>query len=258
MSSLLRYIHVVLICLAFLIWVFKFKERPTETDTDTMALNVLRVNAPKTATSSIIIMHGLGDSSEGWKFLSDMLHQHETFQSTNFIFPNAPIKPLTIANGGLVSQWFDIFEMGNPNARQDEDGYWNSINKIKNLIDDEINNGIEPSKIIVGGFSQGASLSLGIASTYEKKLGGILCLSGFFNMKKGIKERIVDINKDTDIFHGHGDLDPMININMARDAATYFKGLGFNNYKLKEYHGMGHSTCNEEISDIVEFLSKHI
>lgn len=222
-----------------------------------MALNVLRVNAPKTATSSVIIMHGLGDSADGWKFLSDMLHQYEPFNNVNFIFPNAPVKPLSIAGGQMVSQWFDIYDMGNANARQDEDGYWNSVRKISNIIDDEINNGIDPSKIVVGGFSQGASLSLGIAASYEKKLGGILCLSGFFNMRKGITSRLCDINKETAIFHGHGDMDQMININMARDAANYYKGLGFTNYNLKEYPGMGHSTCNEEITDIADFLSQH-
>jgi predicted esterase len=223
-----------------------------------MSLNVLRVKAPAKATSSVIIMHGLGDSADGWKFLSDMLHKYEQFQSVNFIFPNAPIKPLTVAGGQPISQWFDIFEMGNPNARQDEDGYWNSVAKISNLIDDEVNNGIDPSKIIVGGFSQGASISLGVNASYDKRLAGVLCLSGFFGMKQGMNSRLQDINKQTNILHGHGDLDPMINIAYARSTAKYFKDLGFSNYNLKEYPGMAHSTCNEELSDIAEFITKNL
>lgn len=221
-----------------------------------MSLNALRVNAPLKATSTVIILHGLGDSADGWRFLSDLLHQYEQFKTVNFIFPNAPVKPLSCAGGQRISQWFDIFELGNPDARQDEDGYWSSVSKINNLIEDESNNGIDSSKIIIGGFSQGASISLGVAASYEKKLAGVLCLSGFFGMKQGITSRLKDTNKSTPIFHGHGDLDPVININWARATAKYFKNeLGFSNYNLQEYPGMAHSTCNEEISEIAEFIT---
>lgn len=225
----------------------------------TMSLNVLRVKAPAKVTGTVIILHGLGDSADGWKFLSDMLHQYDQFKGVNFIFPNAPIKPLTVAGGQRVAQWFDIFEMGNPNARQDEEGYWNSVANISKLIDEESKNGVNPSKIIVGGFSQGASISLGIAASYHQKLAGILCLSGFFNMKQGIQSRLKDVNKQTPIFHGHGDLDPVINISMARAAHKLFTdNLGFTNYDLHEYSGMAHSTCNEEISEIADFIAKNL
>lgn len=222
-------------------------------------MNILRVNAPNKAKASVIIMHGLGDSGDGWRFLSDMLHKYEQFSEVNFIFPNAPVKPLTIAGGQMIPQWFDIFELANPNARQDEDGYWKSVDYIKNIVENEVNNGVSANKIIVGGFSQGASLSLGLAATYDKKLAGILCMSGFFAMKQGIKNRLVDTNKDIEIFHGHGDADPMINIDYARMTSKYFKEeLGFTNYKLHEYHGMAHSTCNEELTDIIQFLTKNL
>jgi predicted esterase len=230
----------------------------TNIDISTMGSNVLRFNAPLQATASVIILHGLGDSGEGWRFLSDMLHQHDKFKTVNFIFPNAPVKPLSIAGGQEVSQWFDIYEMGNPNARQDEDGYWASVARVGNWIDDEILNGIDPSKIVVGGFSQGASLSLGISAAYDKKLAGILCLSGFFNMRQGITSRLKDANKSTDIFHGHGDMDPMIRVDLAKSAAKYFKEQGFANYNLKIYPGMGHSTCEEELTDIADFLIKSL
>lgn len=219
---------------------------------------MLRVNAPVKASASVIILHGLGDSANGWRFLSDMLHREQQFQSVNFIFPNAPVRPLSVAGGQRISQWFDIYEMGNPNARQDEDGYWGSVKQICHLIDNEVNNGIDPSKIIVGGFSQGASVSLGIASCYEKKLAGVLCLSGFFSMKKGLSSRLVDTNKETSIYHGHGDLDPVIGIDYARLTHQYFKQLGFSHYELHEFSGMAHSTCNEELADIRNFISTHL
>lgn len=224
-----------------------------------MSLNVLRVNAPANATASIIILHGLGDSAHGWSFLSEFLHHNPSFQHVNLIFPNAPIKPLTCANGQRISQWFDIYEMGNPNAKMDEDGYWTNVSKVNNLIENEVNNGIDASKIIVGGFSQGASLSLGVAASYEKKLAGILSLSGFFAMKHGIKTRLTDANKSTPIYHGHGDCDPVIGIEYARMTAKYFKEeLGFTDYTLKEFPNMAHSTCNEEMQDIIEFFKKNL
>lgn len=225
-----------------------------------MSMNVLNMNAPSAnATASIIMIHGLGSSSDDMKHLTQSLYRTSKFDHVNFVLPDAPVRPLTISGGALVPRWFDVFALGNANARQDEDGYWESVQYINKLIENEINKGIDPSKIIVGGFSQGASLSLGVAATTDKKLGGFVSLSGFFAMKQGISSKYDEINKNTPIFHGHGDMDQVINFNYGKSTATYFKEeLGFTNYQFHEYIGMPHSTCSEELQDLVDFLGKII
>lgn len=219
-----------------------------------MSLPVIRVAAKAEAKASMIIAHGLGDSGEGWSFLPQMLD----FPHLNYIFPNAPTKPLTAAGGQMVPQWFDVFEVGNPHARQDEDGFWASVAEISSLIDQEIARGIPPEKIIVGGFSQGAAVSLGVAATYKKKIGGFLIMSGFFPAKNSVASKLTEHNKQSNIFHGHGTADPVININYARSSAELFKTLGFDNYDLKEYVGMAHSTNNQEMVAIRNFVESSL
>lgn len=215
-----------------------------------MSLPVIRISAKAQPTASIIIAHGLGDTGEGWTFLPQILDMPHI----NYIFPNAPTKPLSVAGGQMVPQWFDIFEFGNPNAKQDSVGYWESVDKINSLIDEEISNGIPRERIIVGGFSQGAAVALGVAATYKKKIGGFLILSGFFPAMNSVSSRIVDTNKTTKLFHGHGTVDPVISIGYGRTAAADFKSLGFTNYNLNEYPGMAHSTNNEELLHIRSFI----
>ncbi|GMF06772.1 unnamed protein product [Ambrosiozyma monospora] len=118
------------------------------------ALSLLKVAAPAKATATMIIIHGLGDSGQGWTFLSDAFHQMPDFQHINFVFPNAPTKPLSVAGGQLVPQWFDIYEFGNPNAKSDVPGFFNTVDQIKDLVKKEVENGIPAERVLIGGFSQ--------------------------------------------------------------------------------------------------------
>lgn len=219
-------------------------------------LSVIRVTAPSTPTASVIIVHGLGDSGAGWTFLSDYFHKKEEYKHINFIFPNAPIKPLAVMGNQQTSQWFNIFEFGNPNAKQDDDGFWKSCELIEDLVSTEVENGIPANRVAVGGFSQGGVVSLGLAASAKEKLAGFVVMSGIFAMSKDVAKHETDVNKNTPIFHGHGDLDPVFNVQYARDTAALFKKWGFSDYQYHEYTGMVHTTCPEELTDIANFLKK--
>ncbi|VEU21226.1 DEKNAAC102120 [Brettanomyces naardenensis] len=221
-------------------------------------LPVIRVSAPARATASFIVCHGLGDSGEGWTFLAEEFHKHDEFKHINFIFPNAPVKPLYINGNAPVSHWFNIYEFGNPFARQDEEGFWKSCSDINDLVKKEIDSGIPSERIVVGGFSQGGIVSLGIAASSDKKLAGFVDMSGIFAMKGSLGKHLKDTNKHTPIFHGAGDLDPVFNIQYARDTAKFFKSLGFTDYQFHEYIGMVHTTCPDEIQDIAAFIRRVI
>lgn len=155
-----------------------------------------------------------------------------------------------------MPSWFDIYELGNIHGPQDKDGFLKSCTVIQSLVDEEISKGIAPDKIIVGGFSQGGALALGSAALLDKKIGGIMALSGFCTIPQILKESMKENNKNTAIFHGHGTADPVVPYEMGVMCADFYRSQGFSSYDMKSYPGMAHSTCNEELIDIVEFLRK--
>ncbi|KAH3679719.1 hypothetical protein WICMUC_000750 [Wickerhamomyces mucosus] len=209
-------------------------------------------------TATVIFVHGLGDSGHGWKFLSDLSRQSSEFDHISFIFPNAPNVPVTVNNGYIMPSWFDIYQFGGKGTNHDFDGYLKSIDIIKTFIDEQISNGIKPERIILGGFSQGAALTLGTLTTLNFKLGAFIPLSPpitqFFDL---LKSNQLKFNIDTPVFHGQGDNDPIVPIETGNQAAEFFQNtLGYTNYKYKTYRGLEHSANNDEIEEIFKLFRK--
>ena len=224
-----------------------------------MALNAIRVAAKsQPAKQSILVFHGLGDSGSGWSFLADYLQRDPSFAHTRFVFPNAPNMCIDANGGAVMPAWFNIFEWGNLNAKIDVEGIKSSLKVIESFIQAEIDDGIAPENIILGGFSQGAALTLASAVSLEHKLGGFFALSGFSRLHQKDFEPIEkNKNQDSPIFHGHGTHDPVIPIQVGRDAHQFFQNnYHLSDYTFKAYNGMAHSTSPEEMQDLVAFLKK--
>lgn len=209
------------------------------------------------AEQALIVFHGLGDSGSGWSFLADFLQRDPSFKHTKFIFPNAPTIPVT-ANGGMrMPAWFDILEWTLSPSRADIEGTFRSLNLVQEYVQEQIDAGIKPENIIVGGFSQGAAISLASSMTLPVKIGGFVSLSGFccapFEAFQSSKSK----NTDTPIFHGHGDDDPVVALQSGQAAKEFYtKNCGMQNYNFKTYRGLEHSTSPEEILDLTEFIKK--
>ncbi|KAH3665504.1 hypothetical protein OGAPHI_003690 [Ogataea philodendri] len=218
-------------------------------------LSALRVSSSK-PTATMVIIHGLGDSGEGWKFLSDIFQRQDQLKHINFVFPNAPLNPVSIAGGAQMPSWFDLYPPDDPTHPEDTVGFWKSADQIKQLIQKEIDSGIPSNRIIVGGFSQGAALSLAVAASSTTKLAGVLCLSGFCPVPSSLPGKVTDTNKSTPIFQAHGDEDPIIPLAQGRQTLELYRKLGFENIDFKEYAGMAHSSCPEELQDIIAFVRK--
>ncbi|ODQ82966.1 hypothetical protein BABINDRAFT_159445, partial [Babjeviella inositovora NRRL Y-12698] len=204
------------------------------------------------ADSAIIFIHGLGDTSNGWSFFRQMAlaRSNPIYKNAKFIFPQAPDIPIT-ANGGYVMPgWFDLFEFGNPNAKQDIQGFRTSVEKVRQLVLQTIESGIKPERIILGGFSQGAALSLAcLPLINDVKLGGVVALSGFMTIKDSVHESVAKfggndklVNRDTPIFQGHGTVDPLIAHQYGKmTSEIMIKEFGFKNLKFHSYSGVAHS-----------------
>ncbi|KAG7886433.1 hypothetical protein KL938_000086 [Ogataea parapolymorpha] len=221
-------------------------------------MSVSRVSALK-PTASMIIIHGLGDSSDGWKFFADLLHRQEQFRHINVILPNAPVIPVTVCNGMPTSSWFDLTRFPiDRKVEEDPVSFWKSVDEIKQLVETEVKNGIPSNRIVVGGFSQGAALSLAVGATCNRTLAGIVALSGFCPVEKSLKDKVQTTNLNTPVFFGHGDRDPVVPIAAARHAVDVYKKAGLQNIEFKEYRGMEHSSSPEEMADLMRFLGQTI
>lgn len=223
-------------------------------------MNGLRIAARvQPARQTIIFLHGLGDTGSGWGFFAQYLQQRDptSFQHTNFVFPNAPEVHVTANGGALMPAWFDILEWDSSFSKVDSDGFMNSLNAIEKTVKQEIDKGIKPEQIIVGGFSQGAALALASSVTLPWKVAGIVALSGFGYIPGILKQHKNDLNVKTPIFHGHGDMDPVVPIALGLSAKKFYQDTcGVQDYEFKIYSGMAHSTVPEELDDLTAFLKK--
>lgn len=141
--------------------------------------------SPKVAhTATVIFLHGLGDSGSGWSDVGRMFAT--AFPHIKWIFPNAPSLRITVNQGALMPGWYDIVSLERIAAAQDKKGMLKSCEEINKFIDHEISNGINSKRIILGGFSQGAAMSLLTGLTTQKQLGGIVALSGYLPLGEEI------------------------------------------------------------------------
>lgn len=150
--------------------------------------------------------------------------------------------------------WYDIIGL-DPAAKEDETGMWNTVDHISTLIQKEIDSGIPANRIVLGGFSQGAAMSLLHGLSTCTKLGGLAILSGYLPLLKKIQEVRKDVNLQTPILMCHGLEDEVVQYHWGKQSATKLKDLG-HTVEFKQYSGMGHSAGQEEMEDLVTFLKR--
>ncbi|PNS14071.1 hypothetical protein CAC42_6584 [Sphaceloma murrayae] len=219
----------------------------------------LIVPAIKRHTSTVIVAHGLGDSGAGWSFLSDTWRDKNKFPETKFIFPNAPTIPITINMGMRMPGWYDIVSFDALQESEDETGINRSRDYFHSLIAKEIENGIPADRIVLGGFSQGGAMSLISGITCPTKIGGIFGLSSYLLLKNKVKDMVPkeNPNKDTPIFMGHGDMDPIVRYEWGQQTAAKLKEWGWV-VDFRTYGGLPHSAAPEEIDDLEKYLKARI
>ncbi|KAG5303280.1 acyl-protein thioesterase [Histoplasma capsulatum G186AR] len=216
-------------------------------------------------TATVIMAHGLGDSGAGWLMLAQNWRRRGLFDEVAFIFPNAPSIPITINFGMSMPGWYDIVKLGanvpiEEFARlQDERGILKSRDYFNTLIKEEIDKGISPSRIILGGFSQGGAMSLFTGITQREKLGGIFGLSCYLPLSEKLSTFMPDgfPNRQTPVFMAHGDSDPTVLYEWGQRSADHIKGLGMT-VEFNKYPGLGHSADPMEILDLQKFLERII
>lgn len=198
---------------------------------------------------SIIWLHGLGaDASD---FLP-IIGQLRLPSDTRFVFPNAPLRPITI-NGGMVMRgWYDITGFGS-SARADVAGLTQSVAIVKRLIERELERGIAGERIVLAGFSQGGAVVLHAGLTADRKLGGILGLSTYLPAPE-LLTSASGIVADIPVMLVHGKHDQVIPISTAEQSAESLRANGI--AVDWSTYPMGHEVNMDEIQAISAWLTR--
>mmetsp|Transcript_21441 Transcript_21441/g.29798 ORF Transcript_21441/g.29798 Transcript_21441/m.29798 type:complete len:272 (-) Transcript_21441:174-989(-) len=205
-------------------------------------------------TSALIFLHGVGDTSTGW---SRKLHSFCRRNSVKVICPLAPKQPINLYLGSETVAWFNLpFSWFRTNIFTkfcDEEGVNSSINHIRSLIGNEIANGIDPKRIILGGFSQGGCVALRAALTFPKELGGVIAISAFLGPIKDYEDgKLLMFNRRMPVFWTHGENDYLVPIEFGREGAETLEKAGMR-VLWKSYPEMGHRCCRSQLDHIKQF-----
>ena len=215
-----------------------------------MSLECIETQTTATPGASIIVLHGLGADGHDFVPVARELTLSDV-GGVRFIFPHAPMRPVTLNGGHVMRAWYDI--LGTPGARQeDEAGLRASQQLIEGLIARERARGMPSRRIVLMGFSQGCAMTLLTGLRHAERLGGLVGLSGYLPLADLTAAERSPANADGPIFMAHGREDPMVGIDRALASRDALRALGYD----VEWHdyAMPHSVCMDEIVDLNRWL----
>ena len=216
------------------------------------ALTTVEIDPTTAARSSVIWMHGLGADARDFEPVVPELRLPDEL-GIRFVFPNAPIRPVTVNGGMRMRAWYDVLSMDLP-RQEDPDGVYDSERAINALIEREKQRGIPAEQIVLAGFSQGGAMALHTALRHPERLAGILALSCYLPLASQFASERRPANQSTPIFMAHGDYDAVIPMRYGQQSAELLENLGYS-VTWHDY-GMGHEVCWEEIRDIAQWLGQ--
>ncbi|GAB3249918.1 alpha/beta hydrolase [Chitinimonas naiadis] len=204
---------------------------------------------------TVIWMHGLGADGNDFVPVVPELGLGNV-PGVRFIFPHAPMIPVTCNNGYVMRAWYDILEIGSINRRVDEAGIRLNRTAIQAFIARENDRGIPGERIILAGFSQGGAMAYSAGLTHPDKLGGIIALSTYLPSQALIEAEASAANASTPIFAAHGIQDPVVPYALGEAAAKWASEHG--HPLLWQSYRMPHSVCMEEIEAIGLWIKERI
>jgi phospholipase/carboxylesterase len=198
---------------------------------------------------AVIWLHGLGAD---YNDFVPVVNELQLPIGLKFVFPNAPVIPVTINNGYKMRAWYDILDFSDLHREVDSDGIIGSVHQINELIEELIAEGFTSEQIIIAGFSQGGVISYYSALTSNYKLGGLMVLSSYLPDISLLDAAQIQQKSSLPILVCHGTNDPVVNIKMAHIATKHLQQFSLK-YEWHEYP-MEHSVCYEEIVAIRQWL----
>jgi phospholipase/carboxylesterase len=194
-------------------------------------------------------MHGLGADGNDFAPLADEI---DLPVAVRYIFPHAPMMPVSINNGYVMRAWYDISDPAI--RREDEAGVRASQQSVEVLLAREKSRGVGASRIVLAGFSQGGAIALQTGLRHAESLAGIMALSTYVPLADQLAAEADPANRGVPIFMAHGTADPMIALARAQASRDLLLQQGYA-VEWHEYR-MQHSVCPQEIADIGAWLGR--
>jgi len=220
----------------------KHSQRPTEDE--------VTLEPAEPPAASVILLHGLG--ADGWDFVPivDELELPESLP-VRFVFPHAPLRPVTVNNGYVMRAWYDIKSFA-PEGRAHAAGLEESARRVNDYLRNEIALGVPSSRVVLAGFSQGGAVALHAGLRFPERLGGLLALSCYLPFLETLAAEKSAANLDVPILMCHGRMDPVVPIGLGLEARDALMAKGY----ALEWHEypMQHEVCAAEIAKVARWL----
>jgi phospholipase/carboxylesterase len=218
------------------------------------APQTVEIEPANPATGSVIWLHGLGADGHDFEPVVAELGLREQVP-LRFVFPHAPIRPVTLNGGMRMRAWYDIISLDR-SGPQDDKGIRQSATILTDLIERERKRGIANDRVVVAGFSQGGAIAIHTALRHSQQLAGLLALSTWLPLGSSFTAEVLNNphsqSRDLPVFMAHGTFDPMLPISMGVESKAALHKAGFR-VEWHEYP-MAHAVCAEEIVAIRNWL----
>jgi len=216
------------------------------------ALQTVELSTGAAPTAAVIWLHGLG--ADGHDFEPIVPHLlWPGAPEIRFVFPHAPVRPVTINGGMQMRAWYDIVDLS-LGRDHDQQGIAESVHQAAALVARERKRGIASERIIIAGFSQGGAIALQLALRYPETLAGLVALSSYLLMDQQLGNERHQANRALPVFVGHGLSDPMVPCFLGQQVAGRLRDWGHD----VEWHSypMQHAVCPQEIADLSAWMRK--
>jgi phospholipase/carboxylesterase len=215
-------------------------------------LPAVEVQTGPNPSASVIWLHGLGADGHDFEPAVPALVVGAA-RALRFVFPHAPVRPVTLNGGTRMRAWYDILGFDRY-AAQDEAGVRASDRAIRALIERENERGIATERIVLAGFSQGGAMALFTGTRLPARLGGIIGLSCYLLLAQRLSAERSSANQSTPILLAHGSQDPLVDLKRGEETRARLEAEG---YRV-EWHSypMPHAVCAEELAAVAQFLQR--
>jgi len=219
-----------------------------------MPLPAVEIETAPNPQHAVIWLHGLGADGHDFEPIVPELVDR-SWPALRFVFPHAPVRPVTVNGGMPMRAWYDISGMEIA-QKQDETGMRASIVQLEELIERERTRGVAGANIVLAGFSQGGAIVLAAGVRHAQALAGIIALSTYLPLAEKTAAEAAAANRAIPIFMGHGTVDPIVPYRLGEISRDALQHLGY----APEWHGypMAHQVCADEIADLRHWLGARL
>lgn len=218
----------------------------------TAILETVELTTGPAPTGTVIWMHGLG--ADGHDFEPAVPHlAPRGARPLRFVFPHAPVRPVTLNGGMAMRAWYDIVRL-NRAGPEDESGFRQSDAAVRALIKRENERGIDSNRIVLAGFSQGGAMALYTGTRLPDKLAGIIGLSCYLPLAEKLATEADAANRATPIFLAHGRFDEVIEPRFGAASRAQLEAMGYN-VEWHEYP-LAHGVDLDELAAVAAFLQR--